>query len=440
MTGSAADVLVEAEGVAKRFRIYAQPSARFTEWMSLGKLRRHEDFWALRDISFKVRRGECLGIIGPNGSGKSTLLKILTGVLTPTAGRFEMRGRLLSLLELGAGINPELTGRQNVLSGADLLAFPPKYAAEAMPEIEAFAELGDFFDRPMRMYSSGMAVRLAFSMFACLRPEIFVVDEALSVGDVHFQQKCVQRIEEMRAAGTTFLFVSHDMGSIRRICTEAILLNHGQTVFAGVPEEAVSRYYAVCAEQDGRHRPEEVAPGASSAPTDEHAGLLEKSILKTARSRHGTGEMQIAAATLQNEQGRHSFIFPVFSTMTVRILLRSHRAVQQPNVGIHIYDRLGNLIFASSTRQLRVTVPALAAGEERSVTFRIGLPLQPGAYTFSLGCSEPGGGDSPDVGLLHERHEGLGPFEVSAPDKQQSEAAPFPFYGLVQLPMEVTQC
>ena len=292
----------------------------------------------------------------------------------------------------------------------------------------------------MRMYSSGMAVRLAFSMFACLRPEIFVVDEALSVGDVHFQQKCVQRIEEMRAAGTTFLFVSHDMGSIRRICTEAILLNHGQTVFAGAPEEAVSRYYAVCGEPDENHKPEEVAPIAHSAPSDEHASLLEQSILNTSRSRHGTGEVQIVAATLQNEHGRHSLMFPVFSTMTIRMLLRSNRAVQEPNVGIHIYDRLGNLVFASSTRQLRVTVPALAAGEQRSVTFRIGLPLQPGAYTFSLGCSEPHGGESPDVGVLHDRHEGLGPFEVGAPEKRQSEGVPFPFYGLVQLPMEVTQC
>jgi lipopolysaccharide transport system ATP-binding protein len=438
-TTANSDVLVEAANISKRFKIYPGPTARLKEWASFGKLHRHQDFWALNNLTFSVRRGECLGVIGPNGSGKSTLLKILTGVLTPTTGTFTVRGRLLSLLELGGGINPELTGRQNVISGAQLLAFPRGYAEKAMSEIEAFAELGEFFDHPMRMYSSGMAVRLSFSMFACLRPEVFVVDEALSVGDVHFQQKCVQRIEEMRAAGTTFLFVSHDMGSIRRICTQAILLHHGEPIFAGPPEEAVSRYYAVCGEKPATsesHAP--AAPAPKTAATA--AELLANSILGSARSRHGSGGMQIVAAALQNDNGQHVHTFPVFSTATFRVLLRAGVPVAQPNVGIHLYDRLANLVFASSTRQLGISVPPLAPAEEREVTFRIGLPLQPGPYTFSLGCSEPDATGNPDLSALHDRHEGLGPFQVCAPDNFDVTTKPFPFYGLVQLPMEVLQC
>ncbi len=431
MTGSAADVLVEAEGVAKRFRIYAQPSARLKEWMSLGKLRRHEDFWALRDISFKVRRGECLGVIGPNGSGKSTLLKILTGVLTPTAGRFEMRGRSLSLLELGAGINPELTGRQNVISGAQLLAFPPKYVEEAMSEIEGFAELGDFFDRPMRMYSSGMAVRLAFSMFACLRPEIFIVDEALSVGDVHFQQKCVQRIEEMRAAGTTFLFVSHDMGSIQRICTEVILLTHGRVMFAGAPEEAVSRYYAACGagvERAAAPVQAATALAESVAPAD----FLAHNILPQARSRHGHGEFRISAATVQDEAGHFTLTIGCMKHAVITLLLRAEQTIPNGSAGLHVFDRLNNLVFAAGTRQLGITLPPLEKGDEIIVRFRVQMNLQAGEYTFSVGCSEPSQEDV-NLGHVQDRVEGLGPLLIQAPESRLA-----PFYGITKLPMTGT--
>ncbi|CAA9403546.1 MAG: Teichoic acid export ATP-binding protein TagH, partial [uncultured Phycisphaerae bacterium] len=206
---AAAPVMIRAAGLGKRFKIYPKPWGRMTEWLTLGRARRHEDFWALRDVGFEVARGESLGVIGVNGSGKSTLLKILSGAMYPTAGTFEVRGRVLSLLELGTGVNPQLTGRQNVVNSSRLLAFPPVYVAEKMGEIEAFAELGEFFDRPVRLYSSGMLVRLVFSMFACFDPEVFVVDEALSVGDLYFQQKCAKRIGAMLDGGVTMLFVSH---------------------------------------------------------------------------------------------------------------------------------------------------------------------------------------------------------------------------------------
>ncbi|MGN6369114.1 MAG: ABC transporter ATP-binding protein [Phycisphaerae bacterium] len=428
LTTPGTDVLVEARNISKRFKVYPRPVSRLTEWASLGRLRRHEDFWALRDISFQVRRGECLGIIGPNGSGKSTLLKILTSVLTPTGGEYEVRGRLLSLLELGGGINPELTGRENVLSGAQLLAFPPGYAEKALPEIEEFAELGEFFDRPMRMYSSGMAVRLSFSMFACLRPEVFVVDEALSVGDVHFQQKCVQRIEEMRAAGTTFLFVSHDMGSIQRICTEVILLSHGRTLFAGAPEEAVSRYYAACSAAPER-------PTVTSQPSTplsesvERDLLVKHDVLSQARSRHGQGEFKIAAATVQDEEGHFTLLIGCMKHAVITLLLRAEHAIPNGSAGLHIFDRLNNLVFAAGTRQLGITLPPLKKGEEVIVRFRVQANLQPGEYTFSLGCSEPSPEDV-NLGHIQDRAEGLGPLLILAPESKLA-----PFYGITKLPM-----
>ncbi|HEY2584646.1 MAG TPA: ABC transporter ATP-binding protein, partial [Tepidisphaeraceae bacterium] len=238
-----AEPLIQVSRLGKSFRLYPKSWGRLTEWLTLGRAVRHEDFWALRDVSFDVRRGESLGIIGVNGSGKSTLLKILSGAMYPTSGQVNGRGRVLSLLELGTGLNSELTGRQNVINSARLLGFPAEYATERMRQIESFADLdGGFFDRPVRLYSSGMLVRLSFSMFACFDPEIFIVDEALSVGDVFFQQKCVKRIEQMLAAGVTMLFVSHDMQLVRRLCGRAILLSHGRVEFDGPPDECVSRY------------------------------------------------------------------------------------------------------------------------------------------------------------------------------------------------------
>jgi ABC-type polysaccharide/polyol phosphate transport system ATPase subunit len=187
------EVVVSVRDLSKRFKLYASPWGRLLEWISFGRLRCHEEFWALRDVSFEVPRGECLGIIGVNGAGKSTLLKILSRALYPTAGSFEVRGRLVSLLELGTGFQLDLTGRQNLFQSAQLLGFPEAYIRERLKAILEFAQIGEFIDRPVRQYSSGMFVRLAFSLFANLDPDVYIVDESLSVGDVFFQQRCFHR-------------------------------------------------------------------------------------------------------------------------------------------------------------------------------------------------------------------------------------------------------
>ena len=241
----APEVLVEAVNLGKRFKIYPRPSGRLVEWLSGGTVKRHQEFWALRDVSFEVRKGECLGVIGPNGSGKSTLLKLLSGAMYPTQGTFRVRGRVLSLLELGTGLSAEMTGRQNVVQSTRLLALGTGYAEEKMPQIEAFAELGEFFDRPVRLYSSGMLVRLVFSMFACFDPEVFIVDEALSVGDIHFQQKCAARIRQMLDAGVTMLFVSHDLAAVETLCDRVMLLEAGRVRHLGDKAAGSRMYYAI---------------------------------------------------------------------------------------------------------------------------------------------------------------------------------------------------
>lgn len=425
------DLVVSAAALGKQFKIYDRPVARLAEWTSLGALQRHNDFWAVRDVNLSVRRGECLGIIGPNGSGKSTLLKLLTGVLRPTTGALTLRGRVLSLLELGANVNPELTGRQNVLSSAQLLAFPASYAQEAMRDIEAFAEIGDFFDRPVRMYSTGMAVRLAFSMFACFQPDTFIIDEALSVGDIHFQQKCVRRIEEMRAAGTTFVFVSHDMQAIRRLCNHVLLLHQGRPIFSGAPEEAVSRYYAICGEA-GAIAPSSNRTARPSAPTPipNRDALLRHNLLPTARSRHGTHRLELLAATIQNTHSLHTLAFAVGDTLTLSLLLKANTGIDDPAAGLHLHDRLANLVFASGTRQLQRPLPPLGPGDEQLLRFKLTLDVAPGEYTLSLGASEPSP-QGPDLGIVHDRWEGLGPIVVSPAE------GPSSFYGIAKLPLEV---
>jgi len=237
------DIVVKADNLSKRFKIYQSPWSRALEWANHGRKTYHQDFWALRDISFEVKRGECLGIIGPNGAGKSTLLKILTRSLYSTTGTFEIRGNVLSLLELGTGFNPELTGRQNIYRSSQLLGFPKDYVSERLQDMQEFAEIGEFFDRPIKIYSSGMYIRLAFSMFVFLRPEVLIVDEGLAVGDIFFQQKCHVRMQELMDRQTAIILVSHDMTVIERYSTQTLLLDQGRCLFLGQPNEAVQRYY-----------------------------------------------------------------------------------------------------------------------------------------------------------------------------------------------------
>jgi lipopolysaccharide transport system ATP-binding protein len=430
---AAHETMIRVENLGKRFKIYRRPADRMIEWATWGRRVRHRDFWAVRGVSFEVRRGGCLGVIGANGSGKSTLLKMLAGALFPTEGSFRIRGRVLSLIELGTGLNPMLSGRTNIVHAAALLGFPPGYAREKTAEIEAFAELGEFFDRPVQVYSTGMRVRLAFSMFACFRPEVFMVDEALSVGDVFFQQKCSARLRELLDAGMTMLFVSHDQGAVLNLCDRAILLEHGRPTFEGPPAEALARYTAgLRGKPRFAPRTERAAAAIQPARNDATAILAHDVIGPNPPRRFGTGDLRILATRVTDAPGRDATHAFMGHSLTFHVLVEAACPIDHPRVGIKLLDRFSNLLFACGTRMLGHTLPPMNPGDRLAVRLDVVMDLAPGPYTFAVGASTPDPADA-DAGIVHDEVGDLGPIHVIL-----DKTAPRPFYGAARLKAEAS--
>lgn len=429
---------IRVQSVSKSYRIFERPQDRFKQ-MVLGRFRNYyQDFWAVRDVSFETKRGQALGIIGRNGSGKSTLLELIVGTLRPTAGAIDVNGRVAALLELGAGFSPEFTGRENVYMNASLMGMTRDEIDQQLPKIVDFAEIGDFIDQPVKTYSSGMFVRLAFSVQIHMEPDVLIVDEALSVGDIFFQQKCFRRIREMRDRGVTLLFVSHDMTAVRHLCDRALLLQSGRVAFEGAPEDAVSRYFSAgpVAFDDVGHRcramPVRVAGetlGLRTVTAETKREIVQNNILPLARDRHGDGRLRMVAASLVNDEHVHAMHVALCRPIRIRLLLRAEGEVLRPSTGIHLHDRMGLLVFAAGTRQLGVELPDMKSGDEVAIELTLVMAVQPGEYTFSLGCGEPSP-EGPNVGIVHDRAEGIGPLLVYA-----NHDGVMPFYGVAQLPM-----
>ena len=407
--------MIRAAGLGKRFKIYPRPWGRLTEWLSGGSAIRHEDFWALRDVSFAVTRGESLGVIGVNGSGKSTLLKILSGAMYPTEGTFDVKGRVLSLLELGTGVNPQLTGRQNVVNSARLLAFPPDYVTSKMGEIEAFADLGEFFDRPVRLYSSGMMVRLVFSMFACFDPDVFVVDEALSVGDVFFQQKCARRLQEMRSRGTTMLFVSHDLAAVEALCDRVMVLHRGVVRHDGDKKTGITLYYSfggrgAGAGDDGATGPAKLAPSRTSdslagtrapcaaaeppPPPPDYPPLAEADVralpwqAPDTRDGFGTGAVEIAGVCFRRADGNAEPVVEQGGWLEVFMHVRAVMDAPRCNLGAAVFDRHNRLLFARGWLNAGLDPLDLRPGGEAVARFALKLDVEPGEYVVSLAVGQ----------------------------------------------------
>jgi lipopolysaccharide transport system ATP-binding protein len=446
----AKDILIDAEHLSKSYRIWDSPTARLRSPLlqttaglfPTGSLphrslterarRGYRDFFALDDVSFQVTRGEATGIIGRNGSGKSTLLQMIAGTLAPTRGKLEVNGRVSALLELGSGFNPEFTGRENVFLNGAIFGLNHAEMEGRFAEISDFAEIGSFIEQPVKTYSSGMMVRLAFSVAFSVRPDILIIDEALSVGDVFFQQKCFKKLHAMLEGGVTLLFVSHDMEAVRHLCEQVVLLDQGKMNFLGPPDETVSRYYALFGKKgpESRHP---TAPASTASPLpDVRVEIVERDILKSAKSRHGDGSIEVAALSVENEHNASSLRVEMTRVATFRLLLRAKEAIADPSVGFNLYDRMNTLVFAAGTRQLGIVIGSLAAGEERVVTLRLTCNVQPGEYTFSVEASEPSV-EGPNFGFLHDKHEGLGPLVV-----HYDHAHTWPFYGVARLPLEIT--
>jgi lipopolysaccharide transport system ATP-binding protein len=319
-----------------------------------------------------VAPGEAVGIIGMNGAGKSTLLKILTGTTQPTEGAVQIEGRVAALLELGLGFHPDFTGRQNAMIAAQLMGLPAREIATLMPKIEAFAEIGQYLDQPLRTYSTGMGVRLAFSVATAARPEILILDETLSVGDAYFGHKCIRRVREFREAGTTLLFVSHDPTAVKTLCDRAILLDAGRLIQDGPPDRVLDYYNALIAKREANHEimRAEVAGGRMT-------------------TRSGTFEARLAEVDLLDGEGRPARAFSVGDEARIRVLVHFTSTVVAPTVGILIRDRVGNDIFGTNTFHMGPIEGSWEPGDEMEVEFHVELNLGAGSYTLTVAlCSD----------------------------------------------------
>ena len=361
--------LILVQNVSKLYRLYRRPSDRLRELLP-GVKPQHSDFWALRDVSFEVEKGETLSLVGPNGCGKSTLLQIVSGILQPTQGRVVTRGRIAALLELGAGFNPEFTGRENVYLNGEIMGIGRAQIEKAMPSIEEFAGIGEFMERPVKEYSSGMYVRLAFSTAIHVEPEILIVDEALAVGDAVFANRCVRKFQELRERKITVLFVSHDLGLVKQLSDRAILLLHGRIEAQGRPSDVINRYIGLVLEKQ-------------EAPQRQ----------KTVRSsfRHGDGSSEIVSVELLNARGEPAASVASGEPVTVRVRARFHRAVTDPMVGILIRTRIGMDVYGTNTRIEKAELGPFAAGDELEIDFRIDCWLTPQQYTLTAATQDADG-------------------------------------------------
>jgi lipopolysaccharide transport system ATP-binding protein len=349
--------------IAKAYKRYPSKWARAWEWVT--RRVTHSKTWVLRDINFTVNSGEAVGIIGINGAGKSTLLKIITGTTQPTEGSVKTSGRVAALLELGMGFHQDFTGRQNVFMSGQLLGLHQAEIAACMSDIEDFAEIGDYIDRPVRMYSSGMQMRLAFSVATAVRPDLLIVDEALSVGDAYFQHKSFNRIREFREKGTSLLIVSHDRGAIQNLCDRAILLDGGKVARDGLPEEVMDYYNALIAERENK---------------TVKINRLDDGRVQTTS---GTGEARVRSIELFNEQGQVAEFINVGEAVQLKVKVDIYRDLPELVFGYMIKDRLGQTIFGTNTHHLSFDLNDLSAGEMLTLTFSFDANLGPGTYAIS---------------------------------------------------------
>jgi ABC-type polysaccharide/polyol phosphate transport system ATPase subunit len=372
--------VLRVENVSKQYRTYTRPADRLKESLTRGRLHRHKEFWALRDVSFELDSGVTVGIVGPNGCGKSTLLQIISGTLEPTHGDVSHEGRIAALLELGAGFDPEFTGVENVYMNASLLGLSRRATDNLFPQIERFAEIGPFIYQPVKTYSSGMYVRLAFAIASSVEPDILVVDEALAVGDAVFQHRCLRRIKDLQESGTTVLFVSHDLAAVRALCSRAILLNGGKVVADDRPVDVLNHYQKIIME---RERAFEADSAASTGDAEIEDGESLPPLSYTYR--HGDGSAEILAADLKDAGQRRVETVETGEPLTMRVLARIQRDLDDPILGFLIRNRHGISAYGTNTKEQQIEFDAVRRGDLIEVTFSFNCWL--GIDDYSITCA-----------------------------------------------------
>lgn len=355
---------ITVSNLGKAYKQYPNRWSRLAEWVLPGSKPRHTLKWVMQDVSFTVNPGEAVGVIGINGAGKSTLLKMITGTTQPTTGSVQITGRVAALLELGMGFHPDFTGRQNAFMAGQLLGYSVEEIARLMPEIEAFAEIGEYIDQPVRVYSSGMQMRLAFSVATAHRPDVLIVDEALSVGDAYFQHKSFDRIREFRKQGTTLLIVSHDKGAIQGICDRAILLSAGRLAMQGEPEAVMDYYNAMLADRQNQEVKQVVREDGK------------------VQTISGTGDATVTSITLIDESDRPLEMVDVGQAVRLRIDVQAQKNIDRLVLGYGIKDRLGQVIYGTNTHLKKNPILNAVAGD--SYRFNIAFPANLGPGTYSI--------------------------------------------------------
>ena len=390
---------ITVKDVTKIYKLYDKPIDRLKEALNPFHKEYHKKFYALNNLSFEVKKGETVGIIGTNGSGKSTILKIITGVLTPTTGEVEVNGVISALLELGAGFNMDYTGIENIYMNGTMMGFSKKEMDAKLQEILDFADIGDFVYQPVKTYSSGMFVRLAFALAINVEPEILIVDEALSVGDVFFQSKCYRRMEEIRQKGTTILMVTHDMGSIIKYCDKVVLLNKGNFVAEGAPGHMVDLYKKILAGQmEGLEAAKDVDSDFSGETAEKeqkekiyqlpHGKLMKDSLtINSNRTEYGDGRAEIYDLGLFDQRGNLTNLLLKGEEFTIKEKIRFAAPIQSPIFTYTIKDKKGTDLTGTNTMFEGTDIKPVKAGDEYEVSFTQKMTLLGGEYLLSMSCT-----------------------------------------------------
>ena len=381
--------VIQVSHLTKMYKLYEKPSDRLKEALGVSRKKRYREHYALHDINFDVKEGECVGIIGTNGSGKSTILKIITGVLNPTEGSVTVDGRISALLELGAGFNGEYSGLENVYLNGTMIGFTKEEIDARLDDILSFADIGDFIYQPVKTYSSGMFVRLAFAVAINIDPEVLIVDEALSVGDVFFQAKCFHKFEEFKKQGKTILIVSHDLSSIAKYCDRVILLNNGVMLDQGSPKAMVDMYKQLLVHQDPVKQAEGEPPKRPDAQDDWRTGFqVNPNTLE-----YGDKQAEIVDFVVLDSKGYQSNTIDKGSMFKIKMRVHFNQDIQEPIMAYTFKNIQGTEITGTNTMYEKVSVEEPFAGKECVVTFEQEMNLQGGEYLLSFGCTGYCGGD-----------------------------------------------
>ena len=381
------EIAIAVNHLNKIYRLYDKPIDRLKESLGLSRKKKYKEHYALRDVSFTVEKGETVGIIGTNGSGKSTILKIITGVLNATGGEVQVNGRISALLELGAGFNMEYSGIENIYLNGTMIGFSREEIDARLDDILKFADIGDFVYQPVKTYSSGMFVRLAFAVAINIEPEILIVDEALSVGDVFFQAKCYRKFEEFKKQGKTILIVSHDLGSISKYCDRVVLLNQGVKMAEGNPKEMVDLYKRLLVGQaeDPQEETLETQEPAESISEDEQ--WKRPYPLNPEKLEYGGGEAKIIDFTILDDRGLPGNTITKGSSFLIKMKVKFFSPVTEPIFAYTFKNIQGTELTGTNTMYEKADVPPRNPGDEVVVSFRQEMNLQGGEYLLSLGCT-----------------------------------------------------